>query len=73
MRHNAPAERQSTDILEAGDEGVVLGPVPAITEHVEPVEQGAARYHRCEGCGRESIYGREEIVHAEGCPRREAE
>lgn len=54
-----------------GDDPVVLGPWPAITEHVEPYEQGARRYHRCEGCGRETIYGPETIVHAVGCPRRE--
>lgn len=54
------------------DGGTTLGPLPAITEHREPVEQGAAGYHRCEGCGRETIYGADRIVHAGDCPRREA-
>lgn len=70
-RPEKATDGRGTDIIEAGDEGVVLSPLPEITEHREPVEQGAALYHRCEGCGRESIYGAAEIVHAEDCPRRE--
>lgn len=47
--------------------------LPEITEHRESYEQGGAKYWRCEGCGRETIYGRDRIPHAEGCPRREGD
>ena len=45
--------------------------VPEITTHRESYEQGAALFHRCGGCSRESIYGRESIAHRDECPRRE--
>jgi hypothetical protein len=42
--------------------------LPEITEHVEPPEQGGARFIRCEGCEQEVI-GTDEsrLVHREGC------
>jgi hypothetical protein len=42
--------------------------LPEITEHVEPPEQGGARFVRCEGCG-EEVIGTDEsrLVHREGC------
>jgi hypothetical protein len=58
-------------IVDAGDEGVILEeePLPEITRHRESYEQGGARYWRCEGCGSETIYGRDRILHREDCPR----
>jgi hypothetical protein len=43
--------------------------LPEITEHVEPPEQGGARFIRCEGCGTEVI-GTDErrLIHREDCP-----
>jgi hypothetical protein len=41
---------------------------PEITEHREPPKQGGARFWRCAGCGRETIYGADRLPHADGCP-----
>jgi hypothetical protein len=39
------------------------------TYHVEPPEQGAARYVRCEGCGREVIPADPDLIqHPSECP-----
>ncbi|WP_254547492.1 hypothetical protein [Halomarina pelagica] len=46
-------------------------PMPGYTYHVEAPAQGAARYVRCEGCGRElltSLGGRNALLHTEECP-----
>lgn len=40
---------------------------PRITRHVEPQDLGGATYHRCTGCGRESVHGPSSIVHRDGC------
>lgn len=41
------------------------------TYHVEPPEQGGARYIRCEGCGREVIPANpDRLSHPETCPNR---
>jgi hypothetical protein len=37
---------------------------PRVTEHLEHPDQGGARYYRCEGCGRESVYER---LRRQGC------
>jgi hypothetical protein len=69
---NAPGPVVATPdggIIEAGDEGVILEDRPPITEHRESYEQGGARFWRCEGCGRETVHGRENIPHADGCAR----
>lgn len=54
------------------DSGIERSELPDITRRREPPKQGGDVYFRCEGCGRESIYGGNEILHAEGCPRRDA-
>jgi hypothetical protein len=41
---------------------------PEITRHTEPADLGGATYHRCTGCGRESIAGPERILHRSECP-----
>jgi hypothetical protein len=40
---------------------------PRITRHVEPRDLGGEAYHRCTGCGRESVHGASNIVHRDGC------
>lgn len=41
------------------------------TYHIEPPEQGGARYVRCEGCGREVIPADpDRLSHPETCPNR---
>jgi hypothetical protein len=44
--------------------------LPEITEHVEPPEQGGARFIRCEGCEQE-VLGTDAslLIHREGCAR----
>jgi len=42
------------------------------TYHVEPPEQGGARYVRCEGCGREVIPADPDLIqHPSACPNSE--
>lgn len=42
----------------------------AITEHVEPPDQGGEPYFRCEGCGRQAIGRNEDRIILRGdCPR----
>lgn len=57
-------------ILEAGDEGEVLDEeTPEYSYHIEPPNQGGARYVRCEYCGREVLGGDpDRIPHRDGCP-----
>jgi len=41
---------------------------PQITgPHLEPQEYGGETFHRCTGCGRESIAGPSRILHRDGC------
>jgi hypothetical protein len=37
------------------------------TRHREPEKVGGERYWRCEECSGESIFGRDSILHYEGC------
>ena len=58
------------EIVVDGDDGEILE-TPGYSEHVESSEQGGERYVRCEACGRELLVelgGRENLLHAEGCP-----
>lgn len=71
-RHVSDESVPRSTALDDGDGGS-LGPFPAVTKYREPVEQGGALYWRCEGCGRETIYGRESLVHTRSCPRRGAD
>lgn len=65
----------SSDVLRAGDGkaneaddwAVSSNPLPAITTHIESSEQGGATYWRCGGCGCETVYGGDQLIHAEGC------
>jgi hypothetical protein len=42
------------------------------TYHVEPPEQGGARYVRCGGCGREVILADPDLIqHPNNCPNSE--
>lgn len=62
------------EIIVAGDDAEILDESPGYTEHVEPAKQGGERYVRCEGCGREllvALGGKENLVHADGCPNGE--
>lgn len=54
----------------ATDGGKLLE-VPGYSEHVEPPEQGAKKYVRCDACGRELLVelgGRDPLLHVDGCP-----
>jgi hypothetical protein len=51
-------------------DGIDRTELPDVTRHRESPQQGGEVYFRCEGCGRESVYGGNEILHGEGCPRR---
>lgn len=64
------------EIIDAGDEGEILDEDenedgPEITVHYESYEAGGERYHRCSGCGAETVFGRGQLLHGERCPRRE--
>lgn len=43
------------------------GGKPRITHHREPEDVGGERYARCEGCGSESIFGEDKILHDREC------
>ena len=51
----------------------VDGGLPEITHHREPKKVGGERYARCEGCGSESIFGANSILHDDDCLRAEAD
>lgn len=64
------------DVIEAGDEGVILDETedddePTYTYHHEPAHVGGARYVRCETCGAESVPADpDRLLHRDDCPHR---
>lgn len=69
---------EDTTAVAATDGGEVLSNTDAeqkeasYTYHVEPPEQGGAKYVRCEGCGREVIPANpDNLTHPDNCPNSE--
>lgn len=81
-RSQAVATDGGSEIIEAGDEGVILPDdsddiktdedSPTYTYHWESPKQGGERYVRCEDCGAECIPADpDRLLHCEDCPHSE--